>query len=96
MNTKAEVDAANGLLNGQDVVLELECRVCHELFHCLNRTVASRERICTGCVIFGRDKAFHTAQLEAVKEYPDYYEAGAREKLEAYLRGDIAKWELKA
>lgn len=94
MNTKAEIDAANALPHG-DTILEINCRVCHRPFTCFNRTEASWEQICTRCVIFGSDKAYHEGQLEAVKEYPDRYEPGAQEKLERYLRGEISKYELR-
>ena len=79
----------------EDKWLTLICRMCHRKFGCFNRTLAEIERICTGCAVFGPEREFHAAQLEAVKEHPYAYEPKAREKLEAYLRGELAAWELR-
>jgi len=93
-NTIQEIEEAR--TSKDHVWLKAECRCCGNVFGFFNRTLAATERICTGCACFASDEDFHKAQLKAVIEYPDRYENGTREKLEAYLRGEIAKWELRS
>ena len=95
MNTLQEIESANALPEGRNIWLTVECRMCHESFGCFNRTAGSFERICFVCAQFGDEKKFAAAQLEALNEHPERFEEGSKEKLEAFLRGDIAFWELR-